>query len=451
MELIETKTVGSGGAATIEFTGLGSYSSTYTDLYLVWAVRGSAADNGASISFNGSTSNRTARNIFGDGAGGTSNTSTSLFFYGGQNSSSWTANTFNNAQVYIPNYSGSNYKSISADIVNENNGTDAYMSFTAGLWSDTSAITSITITPGSGTFDQHSTASLYGISAVTSTPKATGGIVSQDASYWYHTFPFTSTFTPTSALSADILCIAGGGAGGGQGGGGGAGGGGAGGLLLFSSQTLTSSTAYTCLVGGGGAFVANEAGTTGFDSQFGSLTLVKGGGGGGRDSSTVGSALYMGGKTGGSGGGGGINADNSTTPPAGSATSGQGNNGGTGWNAFGSGAGGGGAGSAGANTVSQKVAGAGGNGVNTYSSWANATFTGVNGYFAGGAGGGGGPSTTTTGGAGGLGGGGNGAGDNQSATAGITNSGGGGGAGGYPNGGAGQNGGSGLVIVRYAK
>ena len=158
--LIEAKTLTT-TTASVTFSTI---PATFTDLCLVFSVRGDAADNGASIRFNGSASNLTARNIFGDGSNDTSNiSSSSIFFYGGQNSSSWTANTFNNAQVYIPNYAGSNYKSVSADTVNENNGTDAYMSFTAGLWSDTSAITSVTILPGSGNFVQYSTFYLYGI------------------------------------------------------------------------------------------------------------------------------------------------------------------------------------------------------------------------------------------------------------------------------------------------
>jgi len=158
--LIEAQTLTT-TTASITFS---SIPATFTDLCLVFSVRGSAADNGATIRFNGSASNLSARNIFGDGASATSNTSSgSIFIYGGQNSTSWTANTFNNAQAYIPNYAGSNYKSVSVDAVNENNGTDAYMSFTAGLWSDASAITSVTILPGSGSFVQYSSAYLYGI------------------------------------------------------------------------------------------------------------------------------------------------------------------------------------------------------------------------------------------------------------------------------------------------
>jgi hypothetical protein len=44
----------------------------------------------------------------------------------------------------------------------ENNATLSLMNLAAGLWSNTSAITSIKIT-AVGTFEQYSTATLYGI------------------------------------------------------------------------------------------------------------------------------------------------------------------------------------------------------------------------------------------------------------------------------------------------
>jgi hypothetical protein len=95
----------------------------------------------------------------------------------------------------------------------------------AGLWNNTAAITSLTIAVTGASQTIGSTFYLYGISNVTSGSKATGGVVSSDGTYWYHTFPFSGTFTPTQSLTADYLVIAGGGGGGvHHGGGGGAGG-----------------------------------------------------------------------------------------------------------------------------------------------------------------------------------------------------------------------------------
>jgi hypothetical protein len=78
-----------------------------------------------------------------------------------------TANTFGSIDIFIPNYASSKYKSVSADSVTENNATAAFARFGAAVWSDTAAITSLTLfnqdyTP-SNAFMQYSTAYLYGI------------------------------------------------------------------------------------------------------------------------------------------------------------------------------------------------------------------------------------------------------------------------------------------------
>jgi hypothetical protein len=76
-----------------------------------------------------------------------------------------TSNTFGNTSVYIPNYAGSNFKSISIDGVTENNATAALQFFNAGLFKSTSAITSISLTAYNfASYVQYSTADLYGIS-----------------------------------------------------------------------------------------------------------------------------------------------------------------------------------------------------------------------------------------------------------------------------------------------
>jgi hypothetical protein len=66
-------------------------------------------------------------------------------------------------EVYIPNYAGSAYKSISIDAVDENNASSAYSVLTAGLWSNTAAITSLRLTDNNGGYLQYTTAYLYGI------------------------------------------------------------------------------------------------------------------------------------------------------------------------------------------------------------------------------------------------------------------------------------------------
>ena len=171
-ELIASSTVGSGGASEIVFS---SIASTYTDLKLVYSTRGSQAGfhtQGIRLTVNGTTSGYTTRTVGSDGLSAVSGTnpygvtSASISTFGTNADS--TANTFSNNEIYIPNYAGSNNKSISTDSVTENNAAAIYrtqMYFGAVLLNNTAAITSIRITPetGEGNFVQYSTAYLYGI------------------------------------------------------------------------------------------------------------------------------------------------------------------------------------------------------------------------------------------------------------------------------------------------
>ena len=167
-KLIASSTVGSGGAANIEFT---SIPATYTDLCLKLSARASNAGNWEwiGVQFNNDTaSNYSARYLYGIGSGSTasgsdSSTAIRVIYIDSNNA---TASTFSNTELYIPNYASSNYKSVSTDTVMENNSSTAIVSLNAGLWSSASAITSIKMTVQSATADfmQHSTAHLYGIS-----------------------------------------------------------------------------------------------------------------------------------------------------------------------------------------------------------------------------------------------------------------------------------------------
>jgi hypothetical protein len=234
-----------------------------------------------------------------------------------------------------------------------------------GLWRSNSAINTLRLTTTS-TFSTGATVSLYGIAnADLASPKANGGSLTYDDTYWYHTFSSSGTFIANQSLTADILVVAGGGGGSNFSGGGG---GGAGGLRAFASQSL-SATSYAITVGAGGGSQAN-----GGNSQFGGLTVATGGGA----STTRGTA----GNAGGSGGGGSSTSDGGGTIVAGGAASpsGQGNAGGSGRHLSGgyeSGGGGGGAGAVGENG-SSPTTGAGGNGLSTYSSYGLATGTGEN-------------------------------------------------------------------------
>lgn len=441
LELIDSVTVPSGGQAAIEFLNI---PQTYDDLVIKLSARSSTTYGNAwyegKLRLN--SSDGSSRELYGTGSAAGSGTEAAQIRILGITSSGATANTFGSADIYISGYRTSNNKSVSIDSVSENNATASISALASGLWSNSAAVTSLQLVLlSSANFAEHSTAYLYGVSRVPAGAKATGGVIYSDNNYWYHAFTSSGVFTPSQSLSCDVLVVAGGGGGGGASAFGtdGAGGGGAGGLLAFSAQSL-STTNYTVTVGAGGNSVTNSTsnGGTGSDSQFGALTLVKGGGGGGGNTNA--------GSNGGSGGGGSFQA------AGGTATSGQGNNGGTG--PTGGNGGGGGAGAVGLGSATASDGGNGGNGVATYSSWLEATSKGQNisgNFYIAGGGGGSGDVGSGIAGTGGFGGGGIGSQLGASpAGSGLPYTGGGGGGAGPGNRTSGA-GGSGIVIVRYAK
>jgi hypothetical protein len=437
-------------AASVTFDNLPT--TGYTDLKIVMSGRSSNSGvaNDSIFRFNGTSSGYSERMLRGDGsASGSFSQSGSQISWIYTTANTSTANTFFNAEIYIPNYRSSDFKSVSIDGVTENNATESYTYLVAGLWSNTSPITSIYYGTNGGSFVAGSTFSLYGIASLGTTPVtapfATGGnIVANDGTYWYHAFLSSGTFTPLKALSCDVLVIAGGGGGGFEDGGGG----GAGGVIYDDAKSVTASTTITVGAGGTGATISVNSGS-GTNSLFGAMTAF--GGGGGSDAATS--------LNGGSGGGG----SGTSTQTSNDGGIGYGNVGGAN-NSMSYGTrngGGGGAGTAGkANNdpsgAQNTYAGNGGDGLNTWSSWASATSTGVSGYYAGGGGGGAVDNGRGVGGAGGGGNGGQGGNSTPSgvkyvATEGIANTGGGGGGGGWRSDLSvnGRAGGSGIVLVRY--
>jgi len=166
--LIASSTVGSGGAANIEFT---SIPATYTDLLIKMSLRQGGGSDGyqLGVRFNSSTSNYSRVAVYGDGSTGQTAGGSSETFarFGFAESSTFTANTFGSYEMYIPNYTSSSYKSFSTNSVTESNTSSVYaQGLWEGLWSNTSVITSILLQElsGAGTsFVQYSTAYLYGI------------------------------------------------------------------------------------------------------------------------------------------------------------------------------------------------------------------------------------------------------------------------------------------------
>lgn len=455
LALINSVSVGSGGQPTVEFTNI---PQTYDDLVIVISARGTSnsgnAQNFFAIRPNGSTTGYTHRRLFQDVTTVAADTAVWIFMP----SSLATANVFGSCQIHVSNYKTSSNKFILSESIQETNSTSVNNGLHSTLWANSASITSLQLTSvinsngSSSTFAENTTAYLYGVTSIPAGAKATGGVIAEDSTYWYHTFTSSGVFTPNTSISCDVLVVAGGAGGGGAYLGGG---GGAGGLRLLESQSVTGATTVTIGGGGNGGTAATQTtGSSGVNSSFGSIATSGGGGGGG-----FGAAAN--GLNGGSGGGssGDVGARAGGTGNSGSYSPAEGNNGGSTTGAspnYGSG-GGGGAGASGGQGTSSG-GGNGGVGSDTYNSisftsWLTATSTGSSSKLAGGGGGatGGDPVTAGSGGAGGGGTAGNLTTDGQGQN-GIANTGSGGGGsergGGTKNGG---NGGSGIVIIRYAK
>jgi hypothetical protein len=164
--LISSVTVGSGGAATISFT---SIPSTYTDLLVKFSARSSTANSTVGFRFNGDSgaTSYNAQILFGNGstAGADRSDPTTQLRSMYLPTTAETANVFGSGEIYILNYTSSNQKSTSADTVVENNATFANDTLNSGIWTGTSAITSVVFSLTSGdNLAQYSTAYLYGIS-----------------------------------------------------------------------------------------------------------------------------------------------------------------------------------------------------------------------------------------------------------------------------------------------
>ena len=161
-ELIASQTLGS-DTASVTFSGI---PGTYTDLYAVASARTNRASNtwaDTRIRFNGAANdtNLSGRYLQGTGSAAASGT-TAYAWVGDVTASTATASTFASLEIYLPNYAGSTNKSYSSTCAHETNSSTAYLVAIAGLWSDTSAITSLTLVPV-GSFVTGSSFFLFGI------------------------------------------------------------------------------------------------------------------------------------------------------------------------------------------------------------------------------------------------------------------------------------------------
>jgi hypothetical protein len=161
LQPIYTRTIGAGGVTEVIFNNI---PQTFTDLKILISGRfsNSAVANTMYIGFNGNYSLTTSRYLAGDGTTPSSSASSNSFA-GDISANSATANTFGSIEIYIPNYTSSNFKQYISDSVSETNGTTAYAEIWAGLYRSSLAITSLNFSGSGVNTMQYSTISIYGI------------------------------------------------------------------------------------------------------------------------------------------------------------------------------------------------------------------------------------------------------------------------------------------------
>lgn len=167
-ESIATVTVGSGGAANIEFT---SIPGTYTHLQIRSISKntnsvGAPAD--IRIQFNSDTGTNYARHgFYGSGSAVSQYATTSLAYcdFPLLVAASDSANIFGAGVIDILDYANANkYKTVRTLAGLDSNGASGqnFILFMSALWLSTSAITSIKITSNTANFAQYSHFALYG-------------------------------------------------------------------------------------------------------------------------------------------------------------------------------------------------------------------------------------------------------------------------------------------------
>ena len=165
---IATVTVGAGGSTSIAFT---SIPATYKHLQIRGIARSSTANN-TIIPFyaqiNSTSTNHTSHLMFGNGASviNTSALNANLIYLGYMGQNNNTANSFAGAVIDVLDYASTNkYKTFRSLSGVDLNGSGLVGIFSGFLYSNTNAISNITLyaNAGADNFAQHSQFALYGI------------------------------------------------------------------------------------------------------------------------------------------------------------------------------------------------------------------------------------------------------------------------------------------------
>jgi len=167
-ELISRVEVGAGGAASIEFVGI---PSTFAHLQIRGILRHSstgAAGGYAGFRFNSDAgSNYGYHALWGDGSSATGDglQSQTTLIANRCTTATQTASNFGAYVVDILDYASTSKNTTTRALAGYDNNGSGLLYVKSGLWLNTSAITSITVSPNAGSWVQHSTLALYGVKA----------------------------------------------------------------------------------------------------------------------------------------------------------------------------------------------------------------------------------------------------------------------------------------------
>ena len=165
-ESIATVTVGSGGAANVEFT---SIPGTYQHLQIRAIGRNTTAATGLDgvfAQFNSDTGSNYARhNLIGNGtsASASATTSTTVMVFGQIPKNNETADRFGVFVCDILDYANTNKYTTTRSLLGTDLNGSGEVRLTSGLWQNSAAVTSIKLTCETNNFAQYSHFALYGI------------------------------------------------------------------------------------------------------------------------------------------------------------------------------------------------------------------------------------------------------------------------------------------------
>ena len=165
---IATVSVGSGGAADVEFT---SIPATYTHLQIRWIARSARsgfADDNMAMQLNSNTGNNYAwHQLSGNGttASAAADSTIANLRCGRMTAATAGASTFGVGVIDILDYANTNKYRTVRILTGEDNNGDGVMTLFSGLYQPTTAVTSIKLfsQTGANNFVEYSHFALYGI------------------------------------------------------------------------------------------------------------------------------------------------------------------------------------------------------------------------------------------------------------------------------------------------